>query len=546
MVFASFPSTADRVCQFLKRRLGEDRVVRHDPENIRWTRFVGTTTGLVLICDRRAEEGLNLQNRRSVIVHFDLPFAPNRIEQRMGRLDRFGTGTRVKSYALICEHSELQAAWAECLKDAIQVFDQSIASLQYAIDEEFCRVRLEFPDAGVDAIRDASVRLSGPDGVIQQELRRLRAQDELDAFSGDDSDGSEFFEKLQRFDLSSADFQNSLEKWLVTRLHFRSSGEEGRNDGVVRYQYCRRDDTRPERGKDTFIPFCDFLAHFENSLDDLGDLRPPVVRESVPLAFNRQVAQRRLTRLARIGDPLIDATERFVRWDDRGICFAMWRYRPTVSVEGTAEIMFGFHLTVEADMQSLIRLSQEWPEASRTTLRRRADMAFPPLSVVLWLDSNLERITEPQRLSILEESYRNETISRQPQSGRDFNLNHQRWNVANQVCDIAVWRGLCYAARDNAETILREQSNMPALSRRLADQAASIATSRIQQFESRRFRVGTEARSALSHEISFERAFATALQEAILSPKIRVDSVGAVFLSAQNPFASETAAENDE
>ena len=35
------------------------------------------------------EEGLNLQYAHG-IVHLDLPLAPTRIEQRIGRLDRFG------------------------------------------------------------------------------------------------------------------------------------------------------------------------------------------------------------------------------------------------------------------------------------------------------------------------------------------------------------------------------------------------------------------------------------------------------------------------
>lgn len=48
-----------------------------------------------------AEEGLNLQKRGAYAIHHDLPFSPNRIEQRMGRLDRFGSGMPVQSFALV-------------------------------------------------------------------------------------------------------------------------------------------------------------------------------------------------------------------------------------------------------------------------------------------------------------------------------------------------------------------------------------------------------------------------------------------------------------
>ena len=62
----------------------------------------------MLVCDRSAEEGLKLQKRGTVAIHFDLPFSPNRIEQRMGRLDRFGQGMPVQTVVLVSESSPIQ------------------------------------------------------------------------------------------------------------------------------------------------------------------------------------------------------------------------------------------------------------------------------------------------------------------------------------------------------------------------------------------------------------------------------------------------------
>lgn len=259
----------------------------------------------------------------------------------------------------------------------------------------------------------------------------------------------EFVEQLERFDLKASRFRQSLEQWLVDRLHFRSSGEEGRGDSVVRYQFCRRDDFRPRRGdKDTLMSYHDFIQRFSAALDDSDDLRRPVVAETVLVSFDRQTAQRRESRLARIGDPLVDAIEKYIRWDDRGICFAMWRYRPNVRIDGPAEISFRFDLIAEADQTPLRRLLVNWPEASLAALRRRADMAFPPIIEQIWLDSELERITDTEKLNILNEPYRHEPIRNQPIAGQDFNLNHDRWKKANEICDITVWRSLCYTARE--------------------------------------------------------------------------------------------------
>jgi superfamily II DNA or RNA helicase len=47
---------------------------------------------LVLVATDAAGEGLNLQEHCHRIIHFELPWNPNRLEQRNGRVDRYGQG----------------------------------------------------------------------------------------------------------------------------------------------------------------------------------------------------------------------------------------------------------------------------------------------------------------------------------------------------------------------------------------------------------------------------------------------------------------------
>ena len=51
--------------------------------------FAGTP-GAVLLATDAAGEGLNLQDCCHVVVHYELPWNPNRLEQRNGRVDRYG------------------------------------------------------------------------------------------------------------------------------------------------------------------------------------------------------------------------------------------------------------------------------------------------------------------------------------------------------------------------------------------------------------------------------------------------------------------------
>jgi len=49
-----------------------------------------TETNLILVSTDTAAEGLNLQQRCHHLIHLELPFNPNRLEQRNGRIDRYG------------------------------------------------------------------------------------------------------------------------------------------------------------------------------------------------------------------------------------------------------------------------------------------------------------------------------------------------------------------------------------------------------------------------------------------------------------------------
>lgn len=50
----------------------------------------GAESGLILISTDSLAEGLNLQRHCFHLIHLDLPYNPNRLEQRNGRIDRYG------------------------------------------------------------------------------------------------------------------------------------------------------------------------------------------------------------------------------------------------------------------------------------------------------------------------------------------------------------------------------------------------------------------------------------------------------------------------
>lgn len=57
----------------------------------------------VLIATDAASEGLNLQNTARLLMHYDCPWNPSRLEQRNGRLDRHGQARDVSIFHFACE-----------------------------------------------------------------------------------------------------------------------------------------------------------------------------------------------------------------------------------------------------------------------------------------------------------------------------------------------------------------------------------------------------------------------------------------------------------
>jgi superfamily II DNA or RNA helicase len=67
-------------------------VTSEDPDDLRRERIsaMGEAPLRVLIATDCLSEGINLQDLFSAVLHYDLPWNPNRLEQREGRVDRFG------------------------------------------------------------------------------------------------------------------------------------------------------------------------------------------------------------------------------------------------------------------------------------------------------------------------------------------------------------------------------------------------------------------------------------------------------------------------
>lgn len=110
VIFCRFIATANYLGEVLKPILQKIHpdinvqvVTSEDPDEVRKSRIddMEASKHRVLIATDCLSEGINLQDKFTAVLHYDLPWNPNRLEQREGRIDRFGqTAPLVKAYLL--------------------------------------------------------------------------------------------------------------------------------------------------------------------------------------------------------------------------------------------------------------------------------------------------------------------------------------------------------------------------------------------------------------------------------------------------------------
>ncbi|MBV6646978.1 MAG: DEAD/DEAH box helicase, partial [Cyclobacteriaceae bacterium] len=98
IIYCRYINTAKYVGDQLQKVFGKKRsfgvltVTSEDPDDLRKEKVESLSAfdNRVLVATDCMSEGINLQELFTAVIHYDLPWNPNRLEQREGRVDRFG------------------------------------------------------------------------------------------------------------------------------------------------------------------------------------------------------------------------------------------------------------------------------------------------------------------------------------------------------------------------------------------------------------------------------------------------------------------------
>lgn len=456
--------------------------------------FAACSGAAIAVFGPAGEEGLNL-HFADAILHGDLPASVGRLEQRIGRLDRFGRTRGPIRHIVVCPAAEENtpwSAWYDLLREGFGVFDRPVSDLQFVladIEAEVRRRRLAGPRAVLD-FRDELRSL------LAQHRERLDEQYAMDQLAMGRESALALTEAFEEAEADEVDLEARVGGLLSSTLQF---GVRREDPDVLALEW-RPNTQLPERPwRSVFSP-------------GLGR----------PVTWKRRLSvSRPQTALLRPGASLISALERLLDWDDRGAAFATWRFQPGAGGLGEERLAFRLCWVIAPTNPPTEAVL---PGEDGDALRRQAEAFLKPWTVTQHVGPDLQPIHVPVWLEILERPYQPDAAAT---GGRDFNLG-SRPEWLRQVIDSQTFAQLCARAAEEAAASLQASE---AFLTRVAD-----ATARAQREMDRRA-ARRRLRGDLDGTISARRAAALdgLVGDLVAHPGVRLDCIGAMVIAGYVP-----------
>ncbi len=191
---------------------------------------------IIMIATEAAAEGINLQFC-SMVINYDMPWNPQRIEQRIGRCHRYGQKYDVVVVNFLNKANAADVRVYELLRDKFQLFngvfgasDEVLGSIENGVDFEKriariyqeCRTIKQIEEAFNELQTDLEINIS--DAMQQTRQKLLENFDE------------EVHEKLRINLQESKDYLSKYESWLwnITQFALNSNADFSANEHSFR------------------------------------------------------------------------------------------------------------------------------------------------------------------------------------------------------------------------------------------------------------------------------------------------------------------------
>lgn len=167
IIFTEYKTTLDYLVQRLEREFGADTgaiiqlyggMSDEDRERIKLSFNDPSSPVQILVATDAASEGLNLQHTARLLVHFEIPWNPSRLEQRNGRIDRHGQARDVTIYHFASD-DDADLSFVARVLEKVNDIREDLGSVGELFDAAFQRRMMELND-DQDVLADLDRELS--------------------------------------------------------------------------------------------------------------------------------------------------------------------------------------------------------------------------------------------------------------------------------------------------------------------------------------------------------------------------------------------------
>jgi len=438
VVFCETEEQANSLTKILTERFG-NQVARHESGN--HSNFSNDQDIRILVCDRRGEDGINLHGGRKIVIHYSMPRSFARIEQRNGRVNRYSAdifAAPIRSIALTPNRESYLTKWIELLDDPIGIFKQSVAELQYILQDELDTAWSTILANGPKLFNQLRAKLEGDAGLISKERNRVKVQEGLESMNEEVVAAKKFAQSLKDADRGAELETNKLMGWITDGLQFRKS--PGVQDHTFRFKY--------ETGR-TLINVSSFVAHCITGIDfENSNHRTPVTAE---MTHDRMLtAGGGNIYPLRFGQPFLNTIFDWTHSDPRGITSAMLR-----------------RIDHKLGKRPLLFLHCSWAidsELSRTgeSESLEVERSGSPIHLGHWLDEEGEVVTKPGILTLLRVPYNKKGLipiasAKNDISYRDLRIDADTWPVIEKFIPATRWAPLITRLETRSRELIIEQ-----------------------------------------------------------------------------------------
>ncbi|MGY1680614.1 protein DpdE [Geodermatophilus sp. SYSU D01176] len=456
------------------------------------------TGGGMLVVDDSGEVGRNFQDADAV-YHLRVPWNPNALEQRIGRVDRYSDRRAGKQFVVVDPDLQgILTTWLKVLANGFVIFTESLSAMQEIVGDLAARAWGQLIREGVEGFLAEAETIHS---LLTQEKRRINEIDALESSYGTHSGGDAMALAIAEYEARTAEIERAYRGFVEGPEGLRLAGKANLDGSVA---FGRNPDADP--------------------LVSGRLLTRLMTVEAARIGFFDRWRLTGRRRLFRRGNPFISGIESLLSLDDRGQAVAMWRVEPRWHQEPT--VFFGFDFLIEADIAPVLAVLADNTELEPIS-RRRADVAFTPQHHCVWIPPNTSQAVENAALV--------ELLSRPYSDRSDKNLNSQRIAALHAILggeeNLAPIATACYETALNRVT---DVADVVEASRRAGDRVRQQTDYLLAQSRAR-----SQAGGLVADPLALETdvALGRALESAVTAPAIRLSTVSCVVL-ASKPWSS--------